>query len=71
MTIKLFSYIFLFLVNKSLNVTGFFFLFFQRLLLVVDQAVRIRVAIFVVGSCISKILEQHMSEDKSNFTSPT
>jgi hypothetical protein len=71
MTIKLFPNIFLFVVNKSLNFTGFFFLFFQWLLLVADQVVRISVLRFVVGSSIPKILERHMSEDISNFTSPT
>jgi len=55
--IKLFPYIFPFLVNKSLNFTTLSFLCFQWFLLVADQVVRISVPRFVVGSCIPKILE--------------
>lgn len=61
---------FAFLVNRTLNFTAFSFLFFQWLLLVADQVVRISVPRFFVGRCIPKILERPMSENISNFTSP-
>jgi hypothetical protein len=71
MTTKLFLNIFPLLLYKSLNFTDFFFLYFQWLLLVAYQVVRISVPRFVVGSWIPKILERHISENISNFISQT